>query len=238
MKRLFLIALACMVSVYVTSQKLVFTPITDSTFEYTTYSTYQNKVVGANGVFKITTQGTVLIDTPWDTTQFQPLLDSIQNRFHSQVVLVIATHAHDDRIAGLSYYQSKGIATFSAFSTYLLCQEQKFPTAMHYFISDTIFRIGNTMIETYYPGAGHTSDNQLIYFPSDRILVGGCFIKSQFAQDLGNLTDANLGMWGVALRTTKKKFKKAKKVIPGHDKGTSKKAIQHSIKLMKQFKHG
>lgn len=44
---------------------------------YTTYNTYEDSKVPANGMYLVTRDGVVMFDTPWDTTQFQPLLDSI-----------------------------------------------------------------------------------------------------------------------------------------------------------------
>lgn len=213
--------------------QLNFQKLTDSTYMYITYHEYKGEKISSNGVLRLTTNGVVMIDTPWDTTQFQPLLDSIQTKFSAKVALVIATHWHEDRSAGLEFYSKQGIPTYSTRATYNLCAENNMPQSEFTFTGDTTFQIGNTTFETYFPGAGHTTDNIVVYFPKDRVLVGGCFIKSVDATDLGNLSDANRGMWPIAVRNLKKKYRKVKIVVPGHSKVDGKKALNHTIQLLR-----
>ena len=109
------------------------------------------------------------------------------------------------------------------------------PETQYTFEGDTTFNVSQTVFETFYPGAGHSSDNIVVYFPNDKILVGGCFIKSVEAEDLGNLSDANIGMWPIAAKTLIRKYPKVKTVIPGHQKITpGKKALKHTLKLARQ----
>ena len=61
-------------------------------YVYTTYNRYNDYQVPANGMYLITSSGVVMFDTPWDTTQFQPLLDSIRFRHNKPVVMAMATH--------------------------------------------------------------------------------------------------------------------------------------------------
>lgn len=220
------------------SQPLTITKVSDSTYVFTTYQVYKGNLISSNGLIQQTGDGIVLIDTPWDTTQFQPLLDSIDFRFHAPVRLVIATHSHADRTAGLTYYRSKGIPTYSSFATWMICAEHHEPQAEHFFIHDTTFTIGNTSICTFYPGAGHTSDNIVIWLPQKKLLYGGCFIKSTEATDLGNLSDANLGMWPIAVKLVRKQFKHLNYVITGHQSWASKKSLQHTQVLLKRQRKG
>lgn len=215
------------------SAQLEIQKIADSTYVFTTYRMLDKDLFPANGMIIQTSDGLVMIDTPWDTTQFQPLLDSFQLRLHQSVKLVIATHSHSDRTAGLTYYNSLGISTYTSLGTYIISMDRGEPLAKQYFIKDTCFVLGATRIETFYPGAGHTPDNQLIYLPQRSVLYGGCFIKSEEATNIGNKDDANLGMWPIALRYTKKTFRQAKIVVPGHQKIGNKKAIRHTLKLLR-----
>lgn len=54
--------------------------LTGDFYIYTTYNTYEGSRTPAHGMYLLTNAGAVLFDTPWDTTQFQPLLDSIKSR--------------------------------------------------------------------------------------------------------------------------------------------------------------
>jgi metallo-beta-lactamase class B len=229
-----LLFIAVFLSVFDSNSQLDFKKISDSSYVFSTYHTFDSVRYSAHGLLKITDAGVVMIDTPWDSLQFQPLLDSIQLKFHQSVILVISTHWHEDRTAGLDYYGKKGILTYSTYATKNLCREHHLPQAKYTFEGDTTFRIGNTVFETYYPGAGHSSDNIVVYFPKEKILVGGCFVKSVEATDLGNLSDANIGMWPIAAKNLIKKYPKVKTVIPGHQKISSgKKALKHTLKLTK-----
>lgn len=218
------------------SQALQLSRINDSSYVYTTFHPLGNRMFPANGFIKLTSKGAVLIDTPWDTTQFQPLLDTIKKRFNTQVVLCIATHSHDDRTAGLTYYSNLGIPTYTSLATDRISQELNNGRSEKTFYRDTLFTIGQTQVQTFYPGAGHTPDNIVIWFPKDKILFGGCFIKSTDAKDLGNLEDANTGMWPYALKNTKRTFKHVKHVIPGHQAWENKKSIKHTQRLLKERK--
>ena len=97
--------------------RLKITPLTGDYYVYTTYNTYENSQVPANGMYLVTNDGVVLFDTPWDTTQFQPLLDTIEKRHHKKVTLCFATHWHSDKTAGLDYYRKLGIRTYTTAMT-------------------------------------------------------------------------------------------------------------------------
>jgi metallo-beta-lactamase class B len=75
--------------------------LTDNFYIYTTYNTYEGNKIPANGMYVVTNEGVILFDTPWDTTQFQPLLDSIKLKHNKDVKICIATHWHSDRTEGL-----------------------------------------------------------------------------------------------------------------------------------------
>jgi metallo-beta-lactamase class B len=87
--------------------------LTGDFYIFTTYNLYEGSRIPANGMYLVTDRGVVLFDTPWDTTQFQPLLDSIKTRHTKRVVLCLATHFHDDKTAGLDYYRQQGIKTYT-----------------------------------------------------------------------------------------------------------------------------
>src|SRR5690242_13716802 len=104
--------------------KLSITHLTGDFYVYTTYSLYQNSSVPSNSMYLVTTNGVVMFDIPWDSTQRQPLLDSIEKKHHQKVVLSISTHFHEDRTGGLDFFKQKGVRTFSSKMTYDLCKER------------------------------------------------------------------------------------------------------------------
>ncbi|HXB42408.1 MAG TPA: hypothetical protein VNV85_00050, partial [Puia sp.] len=91
--------------------------LTGDYYIYTTYVSLDGAAFPANGMYLVTNKGVVLFDTPWDSAQFQPLLDSIKFKYNKNVVMCIATHFHEDRTAGLTYYRQRGIKTYTTKKT-------------------------------------------------------------------------------------------------------------------------
>jgi glyoxylase-like metal-dependent hydrolase (beta-lactamase superfamily II) len=183
-------------------------------------------------MYCVTEKGVVMIDSPWDTTQFQPLLDSIANRHNKKVVACIVTHYHDDRTASLEFLKGKGIKTYSSKQTFDLCKVHNEKQAEFYFLKDTTFIIGNRSFQTYYPGEGHTKDNIVIWCKDANIVYGGCLVKSTENNGLGNITDANLNEWAATIKNVMRKYPKPNYVIPGHYGWANNHGLQHTLKLL------
>jgi len=196
--------------------KLKISHLTGDFYIYTTYSTYEGSQIPANGMYLLTNDGVVLFDTPWDTTQFQPLLDSIKLKHNKSVTLCIATHWHSDRTEGLEYYKQQGIKTFTTVLTDELSKKNNKKRAEFLMTKDTIFHIGQYSFETYYPGQGHTVDNIVIWFNKEKILYGGCLIKGADAENLGYLGDANKTAYHSTLKKVQGKCPGAKYIIISH----------------------
>lgn len=203
---------------------------------YTTYNTYEGSEIPANGMYLVTDTGVVLVDTPWDTTQFQPLLDSIKWKHNKNVIMCIATHWHSDRTEGLEYYKSKGIKTYTTLLTDELSKRNNKKRSEYLIKNDTVFNIGQSIFETYYPGQGHTTDNIVVWFKNENILYGGCLIKGVDAENLGYLGDANTNEYYTTLLRVKNKFPKPKFIIISHSDWNNLSSLNHSIELAKKLK--
>ena len=216
--------------------KLKITPLTGDFYIYTTYNTYENSQVPANGMYLVTKAGVVLFDTPWDTTQFQPLLDSIAVRHRQKVTLCFATHWHSDKTAGLEYYRKQGIRTYTTKLTDELSQKHNEPRAEFLMTKDTVFQSGQYRFETYYPGEGHTADNIVIWFSKEKILYGGCLIKGVDDKTLGYLGDTNTKTYATTLLNVKQKCRDPKFIIIAHNDWTDPGSLAHSIEVTPQVK--
>ncbi|MBK8243921.1 MAG: BlaB/IND/MUS family subclass B1 metallo-beta-lactamase [Saprospiraceae bacterium] len=205
-------------------------------YVFTTYREFKGTPFPSNGMYVVTHDGVVLIDTPWDTTQFQPLLDSIKIRHNQNVVICVATHSHEDRTGGLEYYKQKGIKTYTSLQTDQISKSRNEKQAAFLMLEDTVFTVGQYSFQTYYAGAGHTPDNIVIWFPKNKILYGGCLVKSTEAIDLGNLNDADPKQWPSTIKKIKRKFGKPNYVIPGHQNWTDNTSLDHTLKLLRQYK--
>ena len=211
-------------------------PLTGNFYIFITYSMYKGNRIPANGMYLVTDSGVVLFDTPWDTTQFQPLLDSIQQRHHKKAVLCIATHFHADRTGGLEYYRQQGCKTYTTVLTDGLSKKRGMKRAEFLIEKDTVFTVGQYSFQTYYPGKGHAPDNIVIWFKKQRILYGGCLIKSTEDDDLGNLADASITDYAATIKKVQLKCKNPKYIITGHDDWTDTSSLQHTLLMAQQLK--
>jgi metallo-beta-lactamase class B len=216
--------------------KLKITHLTGNFYVYTTYNTYEGYQVPANGMYVVTNDGVVMFDTPWDTTQFQPLLDSIQFKHNKEVIMSFATHWHSDKTAGLEYYRQKGIKTFTTLLTDSLSKVNGKKRAEFLMTADTTFYAGQYSFETYYPGQGHTADNIIIWFKKEKILYGGCLIKGVDDENLGYLGDANVTEYAYSLKKVKQKCRKPTFIIIAHNDWKDTNSLKHSIKMAKEIK--
>ncbi|HAM97510.1 MAG TPA: subclass B1 metallo-beta-lactamase [Marinilabiliales bacterium] len=216
--------------------KLKISHLTGDFYTYTTYNTYEGNKIPANGMYIVTNNGVVLFDTPWDTTQFQPLLDSIKLSHSKNVTMCIATHWHSDRTEGLEYYKKKGIKTYTTLLTDELSKKNNKKRAEYLIEKDTVFNVGQYAFETYYPGQGHTADNIVIWFDKEKILYGGCLIKGADAENLGYLGDGNVKEYYTTLKKVKEKFPDPKYIIVSHSDWNNLNSLKHSIKLAKKLK--
>jgi metallo-beta-lactamase class B len=230
-----LLGLICAFNLVQSQPKLQISHLTEQFYVYTTFKNLKSGPYPSNSMYLVTEKGVVLFDTPWDTTQFQPLLDSIEWKHHKKVVLALVTHFHDDRSAGLQFFKQKGIQTYSSKLTVDLSKKLNKKLAQYYFTKDTLFKVGDYQFKTFYPGAGHTEDNLLIWFEKQRILYGGCFIKSTENSDLGNIADANLKEWKVSISKVQKKFPNPNYVITGHFDWHNPQSIIHTQQLLEKY---
>lgn len=210
--------------------------LTDSVYVFTTYQDVDGQAFPANGLYAVTSKGVIMIDMPWDRSQTLPLLDSIARRHGKKVVLSVSTHFHGDRTGASDILEVNGVETWCSKSTLELCRKNGERQPEHTFTKDTSFRLGNMVIQTFYPGAGHTEDNILIWFPAEKILYGGCFIKSIESQGLGNVADADVNAWEPSAQRAMRKYPAASYIIPGHGSWKSRESLAHTLRLVRKAK--
>jgi glyoxylase-like metal-dependent hydrolase (beta-lactamase superfamily II) len=203
---------------------------------YTTYNYYKGMRIPANGMYVVTSRGVLVIDSPWDTTQFQPLLDSIEDRHNKKAVLCLATHFHEDRTAGLEYFRSKGISTYTTMLTDEWSAKKGMKRAEHLLAGDTLFNLGDHSFQVIYPGPGHAPDNIVIWFEKEKVLYGGCLVKSTADKDLGNLGDADTAAYEATIEKVMKKCRNPAYVVPGHNSWNSVESLEHTLRMAKKLK--
>lgn len=219
-----------------TKPKLTVTPLTDRVYVHTSHGIYQKTAIPANGLIIKTNDGIVLIDTGWDTKNdtdnTRQLLRWVADSLHQPVRLCIVTHAHEDRVGGISELRKAGVRVISTPLTAQKSVKLGYDAPDGILPADTTFTVGQVPIRCYFPGEGHTSDNIVVWLPNQQILHGGCFVKSVAAFGMGNLADANLNEWATSVRRVIARFGTAKIVVPGHEEWGDTKSLEHTLRLL------
>ncbi|WP_369753717.1 BlaB/IND/MUS family subclass B1 metallo-beta-lactamase [Flavobacterium sp. WC2409] len=216
--------------------ELKISPITTNFYVYTTYKMFGAKKQDANAMYVVTPAGVILFDSPWDDFPYQLLLDSIEAKHHKKVVLALSTHSHEDRTSGIDFYKQYGIKTYTTKKTDKISKENKRPRAKFLMAKDSVFNIGGFKFETFYGGEGHTKDNIVVWFDQQKVLYGGCLVKSIDATDLEYVGEANIKQWPNTIKRVQARFKNPKYIITGHHDWTSTNALSHTLDLLEENK--
>ncbi|MFZ5354544.1 MAG: subclass B1 metallo-beta-lactamase [Bacillota bacterium] len=207
--------------------------VKDNIWVHTTYRNYKGARTPSNGLVVITSEGLVLIDTPWNNGQTKMLLKLAESKFKKKFIMAIITHAHDDRIGGIDTLLENNIDVRSTKLTAAYAEKYGFKKPSALLDSKPEVKVGDLKIETYYPGEGHSADNIVVWLPQSRLLFGGCIIKSMESDNLGSISDANLEQWPISVEKLSDKYKEAEIIVPGHGKWGGSELIEHTLKLLK-----
>ncbi len=172
--------------------------------------------LAANGLLVETREGSVLVDAGWNDAQAAALFDFAAKRLGRPIRDVIVTHAHVDRIGGAGEALRRGVRVHALARTIEHARErhQALPTVAE--PEQSTLAIGGVTIELFYPGAGHTDDNLVVWLPATRVLYGGCFLKAATAHDLGNVAEADVPAWPASLARVAERAPHPAIVVPGH----------------------
>lgn len=174
-------------------------------------------LIGCNGMLVVSKDEVLVFDTPTNEKASMELLDFIEKAWEKKVVGVVLNHFHVDCLGGLKSFHKKGITSYAHHKTLELGAEDEFAKPQQIFENLLELKVGDEKVVNAFMGPGHTLDNIVSYFAPDKVLFGGCFVKSLQAGK-GNLADANLLEWSNSIEKTKSRFPDARIIIPGHGK--------------------
>lgn len=179
----------------------------------------------------------VLVSTPYTYEATKALIGWTRDAFGERRITAVSTHFHWDGAGGIGALREAGIAVHGSDLTV-----EALRTRGERMRSDTLggawedhrmkaelertkleppnlvfaAREGLSLIQgelvAVWPGAGHSPDNLVVWFPKRRVLFGGCLVKA--GDSIGNLSDADLDAWPSSVRALRR-FP-AEWVIPGH----------------------
>lgn len=187
--------------------------------------------VSSNGLVFTHGNQAFLFDTPVTEGQTKELVSVIEDSLKVKVVGFVPNHWHRDCMGGLGWLQKQGIASYASQKTIDSAKANKLPVPEHGFQDSLQLHLGNKLIDCYYLGAAHTTDNIVVWIPSEKILFAGCMVKSLDSRNLGNTADGDLKTYPETIRKVIAKFPDAKIVIPGHGQWGGVELLKHTLEM-------
>jgi len=185
--------------------------------------------VGVSGLVVINGTEAHMIDTPWTTQATLNLIEWIEAKGLTLKSAVV-THFHEDSSNDLPLLNDLKIKTYATSLTNKLLQLNQKETSNNEILSNT-FELVDGVVSVFYPGAGHAEDNTVVWLPKEKILFGGCFVRSLHAKGLGNTEDAIISEWPNSIQKVIDRYSDIKLVVPGHGKVGDISLLTHTQKL-------
>lgn len=207
--------------------------ISDHAYVHVSYANIsQGGRFPSNGLIFIDKGKAFLFDTPVTDALTKDLVTWLQDSMKIKIVGFIPNHWHVDCMGGLGYLLNAGISSYANELTIQIAKSKNLPVPKQGFIDSLILKLNDKAIKCCYLGAGHTTDNIVVWIPSEQILFGGCMVKDLNAKGLGNTADADLKEWPTTISKAIHKFQNARFVIPGHGQVGGIELLTHTRELL------
>ncbi|AXT54847.1 subclass B1 metallo-beta-lactamase [Aquimarina sp. AD1] len=188
------------------------------------------KQYDSNGFIFLNDDEAYVFDTPANDVASKQLINWLQKEKNTTIKGVVFNHFHRDCNEGMDVFKKYGIPSIASKKTANLMLEKKYNQPDEVFENELILNVGNKKIVNTFFGEAHSKDNIVSFFPEDKILFGGCMIKSLKASK-GNLADANVSEWSNTVRKIKKAYPNIEVVIPGHGSYGDQSLLDYTISL-------
>jgi metallo-beta-lactamase class B len=215
------------------SKDLIVLQIAENSFKHTSFKqTNDFGNVPCNGLVVRNSNEVVVFDTPTNDKSAEELIKWIKETLRCKINAVIPTHFHDDCLGGLKAFHENNIPSYANFKTIELATENKMVIPQNGFSDSLVLKVGDQKAIATFFGEGHTKDNVVGYFPTEKILFGGCLIKELDASK-GYLGDATIADWSNTVERIKTAYPNLKIVVPGHGEHGDQRLLDYTIKLFK-----
>jgi metallo-beta-lactamase class B len=188
-----------------------------------------------NGLVVETAERVILVDTAWNDAQTDEILGWAAEELGRPVTHAVFTHAHVDKMRGVSAVRARGIETFAAADSNVAAVERGF-TPAEFVLSFDAAAVSADLapVIVFDPGGGHTEDNIVVGVPDAEIVFGGCLIRPPGATNLGNTADANMSHWDDAVETVATHFPDALIVVPSHEPPSGRELFELTVRLARE----
>lgn len=186
-----------------------------------------------NGLVYVDRGEALVFDTPVDSISSSELLQWLMDVKGLSVNAVVVNHFHNDCLGGLDVFHERGIPSYAGHRTIAMAHRDSVTVPEHGFDTELVLRVGKQSALTRYPGAGHTEDNMVSYLPNEKVLFGGCLVKS-IGAGKGNLADADTTRWASTVREVRRLFSQAEVVVPGHGPYGGKELLEYTMRMFER----
>jgi metallo-beta-lactamase class B len=135
-------------------------------------------------------------------------------------------------MGALNEVHKRGIKSYSQVKTREIARMKNLPVPGYEFENSLTLSLDDKEIICNYFGAGHTIDNIVVWIPEEKILFGGCMVKSLRSRNLGNTADAVIDEWPNTLKKVLETYPESKIVIPGHGEYGDLSLVHHTLELL------
>jgi len=188
--------------------------------------------VSSNGLIFINKDEAFLFDTPVTDILTRTLVTWISNKMGLRIVGFVPNHWHNDCMGGLGYLQSQKVKSYANQMTIDIAKLKNLPVPDFGFSDSLKLQLGDKSIECFYLGVAHSTDNIVVWIPSEQIIFAGCMIKSLASNNLGNIAIGDLNAYPLTIDKVADKFPMAKYVIPGHGQFGGMDLVNHTKDLI------
>lgn len=184
-----------------------------------------------NGMIFKNGKEAVVFDTPLTIPAAKKLIEWLEKEQKCTIKAVIVNHFHNDCLESLDVFHDRGIPSYAHQKTIESVQTDSLSSKPQKgFTGEFFLSVGKSEVVNTYFGPAHTHDNIISYIPSEKVLFGGCMVKSLKARK-GNLADANVEAWPLTIQKVKNKYPDVKVVIPGHGDPGGSELLDYTIHL-------
>jgi glyoxylase-like metal-dependent hydrolase (beta-lactamase superfamily II) len=198
----------------------------------------------------------VLVNAPATEASTRVLLGYLEARFGQRRLTVINSHHHIDSVGGNALLLERGAEVIASAQTAALIvtdtpddivhilRDQLVPPQFEPDFKETrlaqpsrtfdaaaglTLRFGAEEVRIFHPGAAHSIDNVVVFFPSRALLFGGCMVRS--GDSLGPAEGADYAQWPSAI--ARLQSLQPKLVVPGHGARFDAKQLDDTLELLR-----
>lgn len=186
-------------------------------------------LVSSNGLVVVKDKKAFIVDTPWSESDTAKLVAWIEDQ-NIEVTGSVSTHSHEDRTAGIKWLNARAVPTYASLLTNQILRKEGKETASRTIEGD-IAVLADGLVETFYPGGGHTEDNLVVWLPEAKLLYGGCLIRSAKSRNLGYTAEARITEWSASVEKVLQRYPTIERVLPGHGRIGDVQLLKHTQQL-------